>query len=183
VIREKFLRVCLRSHLIEYLFRKRERRNIMCLDSIYSKFIPLTIPAPRPRVQYLQEHIPKWTKMLSCNVWVGGVQALDFSDWYENLAPGGTFDAQVALEGDGNSREEAKKKVHAEIADDGRTPIVLFRAENREISEKELLFYRLILITPGGTRYSSVWFPVVIAPTKEQAEREYTVNYLLPING
>ena len=48
--------------------------------------------------------------MLSCNVWVGGVQALDFSDWYESLASGGTFEAQVALEGDGNSREEAKKR-------------------------------------------------------------------------
>ena len=155
----------------------------MHLDSIYSKLTPLTIPAPKPKIQYLQEHTPKWTKMLSCNVWVGGVQALDFSDWYENLAPSGAFEAEVALEVNGNSKEEAAKKIQVEIADGGKTPIVQFRVKNREISEKELLFYRLILITPGETTYPSVWFPIVIAPTKKQAEREYTVNYLLPING
>ena len=154
--------------------------NAMYLDSIYSKRTPLIIPARRPKIQYLQGHTPQWTMMLSCNVWVGGVQTLNFSDWYKNLASGGTFEAQVASDINGNSREAAEKKVHAEIVDDGKTPIVRFRAKNREISEKELLFYRLILITPGRTRYPSVWHPIVIAPTRKQAEQELTVKFLLP---
>lgn len=155
----------------------------MYLDSIYSKRTPLIIPARRPKVQYLQGYTPQWTMIVSCNVWVGGMRALNFSDWYKNLASGGTFEAQVALDINGNSREEAKAKVHAKIVNDGRTPIVQFRAKSREVIEKELLFYRLILITPGGTRYPSVWFPVVIAPTMKQAAREWTIICSLPMDS
>ena len=153
----------------------------MCFGTIYSEFTPLVIPARRAKVQYLEGHTPRWSRMMSVNVWVGGVQEVDFSDWYENLASGSTFEVQVASDIYGNSREEAEKKLRAEIVDDGMTPIAGFRAENREISEKEFVYYRLILITPGGTRYPSVWFQIVITPTKEQAEREYAVNFLLPI--
>lgn len=136
----------------------------------HSKLIRVQILPDNPLpFQYLQAHAPRRPNQLQdYTICEGDIEHYDFANGLCNgpIYPGTIYKVQLAKDRDGNPIDDVD--LTASIPDED-TPSVRFDASKVTLAENSSvrkIYYKIIVVQPGGDCYHSVWARLTIKTKK-----------------